>query len=250
PRCELKCADDIEELIQTTTTGSVAGILLEPILGVGGAVVPPPGWIERAVGIVKKHGGVFIADEVQTGFGRTGRPWGVDESGVAPDIVTMAKGIANGFPISAVVTTTAIASAWKASNISTFGGNPVSSAAASATIDVIRDENLTENAASVGAHLKSGLDALKARHPVIGDVRGRGLMLGLEIVRDEPGGDRTPAADVTTRVLDEARQRGLLVGRGGLYGNVLRVAPPLVATRHDADDALTILEASFSAPAR
>jgi 4-aminobutyrate aminotransferase-like enzyme len=247
PSCELRCADDIEELIQTTTTGVIAGFIAEPILGVGGVITPPPGWLKRATDIVKRYGGVFICDEVQTGFGRTGSMWGVDGEGVDPDIVTMAKGIANGFPISAVVTTTAIASAWQGGNIATFGGNPVSCAAASATIDVLREEGLVENAASTGAHLKGGLEALKRRHATIGDVRGRGLMLGLELVRDEPAGDRTPAVDATLRVLEETKKRGLLVGRGGLYGNVVRVAPPLVATRRDVDDALTILEASFAA---
>src|ERR1019366_2616834 len=190
-------------------------------------------------------GGVVICDEVQTGFGRTGSMWGVDGEGVDPDIVTMAKGIANGFPISAVVTTTAIASSWQGGNIATFGGNPVSCAAAS--VDVLREEGLVENAASTGAHLKGGLEALKRRHATIGDVRGRGLMLGLELVRDEPAGDRTPAVDATLRVLEETKKRGLLVGRGGLYGNVVRVAPPLVATRRDVDDALTILGVWFAA---
>jgi 4-aminobutyrate aminotransferase-like enzyme len=247
PSCELRCADDIEDLIQTTTVGAVAGLIAEPILGVGGVIAPPPGWMKRAVDIVKRYGGVFICDEVQTGFGRTGAMWGVDGEGVEPDIVTMAKGIANGFPISAVVTTSAIAGAWRAGNIATFGGNPVSCAAASATIDVIRDEGLAANAAAMGALLKSGLDALKSRHPAVGDVRGRGLMLGIELVRDEPGGDRTPAGDATLRVLEETKRRGLLVGRGGLYGNVVRVAPPLVVSQGDVDEALTILEASFAA---
>ncbi len=247
PSCDVKCAKDIEELIQTTTVGAVAGLLAEPIQGVGGVITPPPGWMKTAVDIVRKYGGIFICDEVQTGFGRTGRMWGVDGEGVEPDIVTMAKGIANGYPISAIVTTSAIASAWTAGNISTFGGNPISCAAANATIDVIVDEGLASNAASLGAVLKGGLVELQRRHHVVGDVRGRGLMLGMELVRDEPAGDRTPAVDATLRILEEARKRGLLIGRGGLYGNVLRVAPPLVASRRDVDDALTILRESFAA---
>ena len=251
PSCEVKCARDIEELIQTTTVGEVAGLIAEPILGVGGVIEPPPGWLKVAVDIVRRHGGIFLCDEVQTGFGRTGRMWGVDADrdadGVTPDVVTMAKGIANGFPISAVVTTSAIAGAWRGGNISTFGGNPISCAAANATLDVIAEEGLIANAASMGSALKEGLVALAARHPVIGDVRGRGLMLGVELVRDEAAGDRTPALDATLRVLEEARKRGLLIGRGGLYGNVLRVAPALVVTRREVDDALTILQASFAA---
>jgi alanine-glyoxylate transaminase/(R)-3-amino-2-methylpropionate-pyruvate transaminase len=247
PACGIKCATDIEELIQTTTVGEVAGMIAEPILGVGGVIAPPPGWMKLAVDIVKKYGGIFLCDEVQTGFGRTGRMWGVDGEGVEPDVVTMAKGIANGFPISAVVTTSAIAGAWKAGNISTFGGNPISCAAANATIDVIVEDGLVENAAGMGAVLKEALEGLKSRYPVIGDVRGRGLMLGMELVRDERAGDRTPAADTTLRVLEEAKKRGLLLGRGGLYGNVVRVAPPLVVSRRDVDDALAVIQESFGA---
>jgi 4-aminobutyrate aminotransferase-like enzyme len=247
PSCEIRCARDIEELIQTTTVGQVAGFIAEPIQGVGGVITPPEGWMKLATDIVRRYGGVFICDEVQTGFGRTGRTWGVDGQGVDPDIVTMAKGIANGYPISAVVTTNAIAGAWAGGNISTFGGNPISCAAANATIDVIVDGGLADNAATLGATLRQGLDALKRRHRIVGDVRGRGLMLGMELVRDEPAGDRTPNADGTLRVLDETKKRGLLVGRGGLHGNVLRVAPPLVVSKRDVDDALTILAESFAA---
>ena len=247
PSCDIKCARDIEELIQTTTVGQVAGFLAEPIQGVGGVIDPPEGWMKLATDIVRNYGGVFICDEVQTGFGRTGRTWGVDGEGVDPDIVTMAKGIANGYPISAIVTTSAIAGSWTGGNISTFGGNPISCAAASATIDVILDDKLTDNAAALGAALREGLDALKQRHRVVGDVRGRGLMLGVELVRDEPAGDRTPNAEGTLRVLEETKKRGLLVGRGGLHGNVVRVAPPLVVSRRDVDDALTILRESFAA---
>ncbi len=246
PSCEIKCATDIEELIQTTTVGQVAGMIAEPILGVGGVIAPPEGWMKTAVDIVRKYGGIFICDEVQTGFGRTGRLWGVDGEGVEPDVVTMAKGIANGYPISAVVTTSAIAGAWAGGNISTFGGNPISCAAANATVDVIVEEGLADNSASRGAELKEGLEALKRRHRAIGDVRGRGLMLGMELVRDEPAGDRTPAVDATLRILEETRKRGLLLGRGGLHGNVLRVAPPLIVSRRDVDDAFTILRESFA----
>ncbi|HTB79170.1 MAG TPA: aminotransferase class III-fold pyridoxal phosphate-dependent enzyme, partial [Polyangiaceae bacterium] len=247
PSCELRCANDIEELIQTTTVGQVAGFIAEPIQGVGGVIAPPEGWLKRATDIVRKYGGVFICDEVQTGFGRTGRMWGVDGEGVEPDIVTMAKGIANGYPISAVVTTDAIAGAWTGGNISTFGGNPISCAAANATIDVIVDEGLAGQAAILGRTLRGGLEALKGRHRIVGDVRGRGLMLGMELVRDEPAGDRTPNVEATLRIHEETKKRGLLIGRGGLYGNVLRVAPPLVASLRDIDDAVRILQDSFAA---
>jgi 4-aminobutyrate aminotransferase-like enzyme len=252
PSCELKCAADIEDLIQTTTTGQVAGIILEPILGVGGFITPPAGWMKLAVDIVRKYGGIFICDEVQTGFGRTGKMWGVDHEGVGrdgldPDVVTMAKGIANGYPISAIVTSAPIAGAWKGGNISTFGGNPVACAAANATIGSIVDDKLVENSAAMGKVLREGLDALKPKHRAIGDVRGRGLMQGIEIVGDEKSGDRTPALEATLRIMEEARKRGLLVGRGGLYGNVLRVAPSLVVGKRDVEDALKILDDSLAA---
>jgi 4-aminobutyrate aminotransferase-like enzyme len=175
--------------------------------------------------------------------------WGVDHEGdgLDPDVVTMAKGIANGYPISAIVTSAPIAGAWKGGNISTFGGNPVACAAANATIGSIVDDKLVENSAAMGKVLREGLDALKPKHRAIGDVRGRGLMQGVEIVGDEKSGDRTPALEATLRIMEEARKRGLLVGRGGLYGNVLRVAPSLVVGKRDVEDALKILDDSLAA---
>ncbi|MGD0676729.1 MAG: aspartate aminotransferase family protein [Polyangiaceae bacterium] len=247
PSCDLRCAQDIEDLIRTTTIGEIAGIILEPILGVGGFITPPPGWFALTLEIVRKYGGIFICDEVQTGFGRTGALWGIDHEQVAPDVVTAAKGIANGFPISVVLTTTAIASAWKAGNISTFGGNPISCAAANATIEIIEHEGLVNNARVLGTALRDGLDLLKAKHSIIGDVRGRGLMQGVEIVRDERSGDRTPNVEGTLRMFEETKARGLLIGRGGLHGNVLRIAPPLVVSRGDVEHALAILDQSFAA---
>ncbi len=248
PSCALKCAQDIEELIQTTTTGQVAGIILEPILGVGGFVTPPPGWMKLAVDIVKKYGGIFICDEVQTGFGRTGgKMWAVEHEGLEPDVVTMAKGIANGYPVSAVVTTAAIADAWKGGNISTFGGNTISCTAANATIDTIMGDKLLENGAAMGSLLRAGLDAMKTKYKMIGDVRGRGLMQGMELVKDEPAGDRTPDVEATARLLEETKKRRLLIGRGGLYGNVLRVAPALNVSRGEVADSLEILDDSFAA---
>jgi len=248
PSCDVKCARDVEELILTTTTGHIAGALVEPIMGVGGFVTPPDGWMETFVGIVRKYGGLFISDEVQTGFGRTGgKMWGIEHSSVKPDIMTMAKGIANGYPISAVLTTGAIADAWKGGNISTFGGNPISCAAANATIDQITGDKLVENAAAMGKILREGLEALKAKYTIIGEVRGRGLMQGVELVNDEKAGDRTPAVQATTRLFEETKKRGMLIGRGGLYGNVLRVAPPLVVGKNEIQDALKILDEAFGA---
>lgn len=246
PSCELKCAQDIEDLIQTTTSGAIAGLIVEPILGVGGFITPPEGWMKLAADIIRRYGGLLICDEVQTGFGRTGAMWGVDHEGVSPDVMTVAKGIANGFPISAVVTTAAIADAWKAGNISTFGGNPISCAAANATIDAIVGDDLVDNAATMGSLLRTGLESLRAKYSAIGDVRGRGLMQGLEIVRDEKAGDRSPDVDATLRLFEETKRRGLLVGRGGLFGNVLRIAPALIVTRQQIEDALAILDLAFA----
>jgi 4-aminobutyrate aminotransferase-like enzyme len=248
PSCDVRCARDVEELIQTTTTGHIAGAIVEPIMGVGGFITPPEGWMKTFVEIVRKYGGIFIADEVQTGFGRTGgKMWGIEHDGVVPDVMTMAKGIANGYPISAVLTTAAIADSWKGGNISTFGGNPITSTAANATIDVIEGDRLVDNAAAMGKILREGLEGLKAKYAVIGDVRGRGLMQGVELVKNEKAGDRTPAADQTLRFFEETKKRGLLIGRGGLYNNVLRVAPPLIATRGDIEEGLKILDDSFAA---
>lgn len=248
PSCELKCAKDVEEIIQTTTIGAIAGALVEPIMGVGGFITPPEGWMTTFVEIVRKYGGIFIADEVQTGFGRTGgKMWGIEHEGVKPDVMTMAKGIANGYPISAVIATSAIADAWKGGNISTFGGNPISATAANATIEQIVDGNLAGNAAAMGKVLREGLEGLKAKYTVVGDVRGRGLMQGVELVKDEKKGDRTPAFDVTLRIFEETKKRGLIIGRGGLNGNVLRIAPPLVVGKGEIADALKILDESFAA---
>ena len=248
--CGFKCAQDIEDLIQTTTTGQIAGFLAEPIQGVGGFIVAPDGYFKVAVDIVKKYGGLFICDEVQTGFGRTGgKMWGIEHHpGVEPDIMTMAKGIANGMPIAACLATVAIADTWKAGNISTFGGNPITTAAASATIDVILEEKLADNATVMGKVLRDGLEGMKKKYgKVIGEVRGKGLMQALELVVDETAKNRTPDAASTSRLFEESKKQGILIGRGGLYGNVIRIAPPLNVTSEEIDEGLKALDASFAA---
>lgn len=248
PECGVACATDLEELIKTTTTGKIAGFLAEPIQGVGGFVTPPKEYFEIAVDIVRKYGGVFICDEVQTGFGRTGgKMFGIEHWGVEPDVMTMAKGVANGMPLGVTVATPEIADAFKALQISTFGGNPISSAAANATLGVIEDEGLPENARVQGERLRAGLDELKARYPrMVGDVRGMGLMQAMELVVDETICDRTPNTEATTKLFEACKERGLLIGKGGLAGNVLRIAPALNITADEIDEALKILGESLA----
>jgi 4-aminobutyrate aminotransferase-like enzyme len=247
PSCGIACANDIEDIIRTTTTGRVAAFLAEPIQGVGGFITPPPEYFEAAVAIIRKYGGVFICDEVQTGFGRTGTTmWGIEHWGVEPEIMTMAKGIANGLPLGVTVCTPEIAASLKALTISTFGGNPVSCAAGNATVQFIEEENLPANAEAMGALLRAGLEELKRRFSKnLGDVRGMGLMQAVELVVDETAGDRTPAKELTNRVFEEARRRGLLVGKGGLDGNCFRIAPPMTVNASEVAEAVAILRESF-----
>jgi alanine-glyoxylate transaminase / (R)-3-amino-2-methylpropionate-pyruvate transaminase len=249
PSCEVACAKDIEELIRTTTQGTVAGFLAEPIQGVGGFITPPKEYFPIAVEIVRKYGGLFISDEVQTGFGRTGgKMWGCEQFGVTPDIMTMAKGIANGLPLGATVTTPTIDASMKYASISTFGGNPVSCTAALATLQVIEEERLVDHAARTGGHLREGLQELQRKHPkVIRDVRGMGLMQALELVTDETQRDRTPNARATLALFEETCKRGLLIGKGGLYGNTVRISPPLTVADAEVADALRILDEAFVA---
>ncbi len=244
PGCGVACAQDIEELIKTTTSGQVAGFLAEPILGVGGFITPPDEYFEIAVDIVHKYGGLFICDEVQTGFGRTGKYWfGIEHYGVEPDILTTAKGIANGSPLSVTIAKPEIADQVSGLTISTFGGNPVSCAAALATIEVMETQFSPAHVEEVGDHMRRGLDALAEKYPLIGDVRGKGLMQGIEMVTDRE--TKEPAKEAVNLLFEATRRRGLIIGKGGLYGNVLRVAPPLAASKDDVDQALEILDHAF-----
>ena len=249
--CGLACAKDIENLIKYTTTGKIAGFLAEPIQGVGGFVVPPEGYFEVAVGIVKKYGGLFIADEVQTGFGRTGgKFWGIEHFGVEPDIMTMAKGMANGLPAANCMTTPEVASTLpeRGMTISTFGGNPVSMAAAKATVEVIDTEDVVMRSQRLGELVHARLKQMQDRFPCnVGDVRGMGLMQAMELVVDETTGDRTPESGLTGRVFEEAKKRGVLLGKGGLFGNVFRLAPPMLISQEDLEHGLDVLEESLAA---
>ncbi|MDC0711372.1 aspartate aminotransferase family protein [Stigmatella sp. ncwal1] len=246
--CGIACAKDLDELIRTTTTGRIAGMLAEPIQGVGGFITPPKEYFEIAAEIVRKYGGLMIIDEVQTGFGRTGKMWGAQQYGVDPDIMTMAKGIANGLPLAATLCTPAIGDAFKSSTISTFGGNPLSCAAAGAVLEEIQENNLVENAAKRGEELREGLVKLQRKYPkTIGDVRGMGLMQALELVVDETIRDRTPNPRATLQLFEETKKRGLLIGKGGLYGNTIRIAPALNITASEISEGLRALEESFAA---
>lgn len=243
PSCDLKCARDMEEAIRTVTSGRIAAFLAEPIQGIGGLITPPEEYFREIVAIVRKYGGLFICDEVQTGWGRTGaKMFGIEHWGVEPDIMTFAKGMANGAPIGATIATPEIADSMRGMSISTFGGNPVTSAAALATIQVIEEQNLVENARVMGQRLRDGLEQLKAKYPVIGDVRGMGLMQGLELV----GEKKRPDAEALKRLMEQTKAEGLLIGKGGLMGNVVRITPPLNVTKDEVDRALKILDLSFS----
>ena len=241
------CAEDIRSVIRHSTPGKVAGFIAEPIQGVGGAVAYGGNYFGEAYKIVREHGGLCIADEVQTGFGRTGeRYWGFENYDVVPDIVTMAKGLGNGAPIAAVSTTREIAETLaQRIHINTFGGNPVSMAQGLATLDVIDEEDLQNNAHEMGQLLQSGLLELMEKYPLIGEVRGIGLMLGVELVRDRS--TKEPASAETAEFLELCRENQLLLGKGGLFGNVLRIKPPLCITCADVEYALHVMDQSFAA---
>jgi 4-aminobutyrate aminotransferase-like enzyme len=243
--CGLRCAEDLEELIATCTTGRPAAFFAEPILGVGGFITPPEDYFKVAVGIVRKHGGLFICDEVQTGFGRTGEHWnGIEHYGVEPDLVSYAKGIANGYAMGATLARADVADAFTAGSIATFGGNPISATAAVATMKVMADERVPERAARLGARLRGRLEQMKEKYPVIGDVRGMGLMQAIELVEDRT--TKKPAAAATARFAEACKRRKLLVGKGGLYGNTVRIAPPMLIGEAEIDAACDIMDAALA----
>jgi alanine-glyoxylate transaminase/(R)-3-amino-2-methylpropionate-pyruvate transaminase len=228
-------------------TLQVAGFVAESIQGVGGTVVFPDGYLKTAYAHVRAAGGLCIADEVQAGFGRTGTHfWGFETQGVIPDIVTMAKGIGNGCPLAAVVTTPEIAQALATRiHFNTFGGNPVVCAQGRAVLEVIEKEKLQANALALGTQLKTGFQQLAQKHSLIGEVRGLGLMLGVELVRDRTS--KEPARDECLAVFEKCRELGLLIGKGGLWGNTLRIKPPMCLTAADADFLIAVLDEALGA---
>jgi alanine-glyoxylate transaminase / (R)-3-amino-2-methylpropionate-pyruvate transaminase len=239
-------AADVKSLIDYASPGQVAAFIAESIQGVGGVVVFPDGYLQHVYEHVRAAGGVCIADEVQAGFGRTGSHfWGFETQGVIPDIVTMAKGMGNGCPLAAVVTTAKIAeTVSRRIHFNTFGGNPMVCAQGKAVLEVIEREKLQANSLKIGGHIIAGLEKLKARHNIIGDVRGKGLMLGIELVKDRAG--KEPANAECAQVVEKCRDLGLLLGKGGLRGQTIRFAPPMCVTQADADFLLDVLDTALA----
>jgi 4-aminobutyrate aminotransferase-like enzyme len=245
PNCEVQCARDVEDLIRSTTGGRVAAIIAEPIQGVGGFITPPKEYFPIVEKIVRNHGGIFISDEVQTAWGRTGGKWfGIEHWGVTPDIITSAKGLGNGMPIGLTVAPAEVADSLKGLTISTFGGNPVTTTQAKAVLDLIEEQNLLRNCEETGGYLRAGLEELKGKHQIIGDVRGMGLMQAIELVEDRES--KKPAGAQTVAIMEAARENRLLIGKGGMYGNVLRITPPMNVGRADVDQFLDALDASLA----
>ena len=239
PGCGLACAEFMDHVLKYQTAGDVAAFIAEPVMGEGGILVPPPGYFQLATKYIREDGALFIADEVQSGFGRTGKLFAIEHHDVEPDIMTMAKGIADGFPLSAFIARADIAAAFTpGDHLSTFGGSPISCAAALANIDVMLGEDMLGNANKRGAQIMKRLTKFQEKCPLVGDVRGKGLMIGIELITDK---QKTPAAKEAKQVRELAREAGLLIGVGGA-GNVLRLQPPLVLTEAEADKACDILE--------
>jgi 4-aminobutyrate aminotransferase/(S)-3-amino-2-methylpropionate transaminase len=234
--CGRQCAHAIEDILRFATSGDVAAFIAEPVLGEGGIIVPPRNYFKAVKKILDQHGILFIADEVQSGFARTGKMFAIEHYGVEPDILVTAKGIADGFPLSAFTTRPEIAAAYKpGDHLSTFGGNPVCCAAALANVEFMENERLPARAAEIGEYAITKLRELQKRHPLIGEVRGLGLMIGVELVKDEK---LTPAAAEAEAIRDSLLRQGVLVGVGGAYGNVIRFQPPLIISRTQIERAI------------
>ena len=249
PSCEIACAKSVENVIRTATSGQVAAFYAETMQGVGGIITPPPEYYQIVKEILERYGILFIADEVQTGWGRLGRNlFGISDWGVTPDIVTSAKGLGNGLPISVVLARREVADAYKGPHINTFGGNPVAARAGLATLQTIEEEGLIAGAGRVGAQLLGRLHELAEKHPLIGEVRGRGLMLGVELVSDRK--TKEPATAAAEFVLNACMRNGLLIGRGGTWMNTLRIQPPLIVSAEQVEEAARILDVALEAASK
>lgn len=238
PECDYACAEALDDLIRTATSGKPAALIAEPIQGNAGIVTPPKGYFKRVKEILASHDALLIVDEVQTGFGRTGKMFAIENFDVEPDIMTMAKALGNGAPISAFTATAKIADTYTKPGASTLGGNPVSSMAGLGVLKYIQEHDLMQNAKERGQQLYDGLAELQKKHPVIGDIRGIGLMRGAEFVH----ADKSPAAEELEMVLEEMKNRGFIIGKNGVARNVMAFQPPLVITQADVDNVLNTLD--------
>ncbi|MFW9801648.1 MAG: aspartate aminotransferase family protein [Candidatus Thorarchaeota archaeon] len=244
PDCDTECARRVEDIIKYHTTGDVAAMVVEPILGEGGLVVPPKEYHDLVQKICKDHDIVYIADEVQTGFGRTGKMFAIEEFGITPDIITMAKGLGAGMPIGGYITTDEIADCLESGDhFSTFGGNPVCCAVALENLNYLEDAGLVKNSEKIGGSLMKQLKEIQEGNKHIGEVRGRGLMIGIELVKDK--GTKEPAVDETQSVAKNLMKNGVLVGTGGVKKNVIRLQPPLCMTEEESQKVLSLLEKEF-----
>ena len=243
PGCRLRCARALEDIIRFNTYDSVAAFVAEPILGEGGIITPPDDYFLEIEKITKQQGILLLIDEVQTGFCRTGKMFAIEHYQVEPDILVMAKGIADGFPLSGFIAREEIADSFKpGDHLSTFGGNPVSCAAALANVEFLEEQKLADQARKKGEFLKAQLETLKVKHKMIGEVRGKGLMIGIELVRDQ---QKTPANTEGNKIREFCLEHGLLVGLGGVFGNVVRIQPPAVITQSQMEQMLKILDQSL-----
>lgn len=243
PECKLRCARALEDIIRFNTYDSVAAFIAEPLLGEGGIITPPDDYFLEIDKILKNHQILLLVDEVQTGFSRTGKMFGIEHYRVEPDIMVMAKGIADGFPLSAFIAREEIADSFKpGDHLSTFGGNPVSCAAGLANIEYMEEQKLADQALKKGEFLKAQLESLKTKYKMIGEIRGKGLMIGIELARDQ---NKTPANTEATKIRDFCLEQGLLIGQGGVFGNVLRIQPPLVISQKQMDGVMKILNEAF-----
>ncbi|HBG22717.1 MAG: aspartate aminotransferase family protein [Syntrophaceticus sp.] len=242
PACDLACAEEVRRIIETSTSGEVAAMIVEPIQGNAGIVTPPPEYFPRLKEILQEYGILLIADEVQSGFGRTGKWFAIENWGVEPDIMTMAKALGNGVPIGVFTALPEIADHYTRPGASTLGGNPVSMTAGLATLDVIEKEGLIQNAATQGAYLREKLLELQDKHPLIGDVRGIGLMQGAELVKE----GKEPAAEEVDRILEIMKNKGVIIGKNGRYRNVLAFQPPLIIDQDNVDEMITVLDQALT----
>jgi len=242
PACDLACAEQLRRVIETSTSGEVAALIAEPIQGNAGIVTPPPEYFSRLKEILQEYGVLLIIDEVQTGFGRTGKWFAIENWGVEPDIMTMAKALGNGVPIGVFTSRPEIADKYTRPGASTLGGNPVSMTAGLATLEVIEKEGLIQNAAKLGTYLKEKLLELQDKHPLIGDVRGIGLMQGAELVKE----GKEPAAEEVDRILEIMKNKGIIIGKNGRSRNVLAFQPPLVINKDNVDEMITALDDAFT----